>query len=139
MRGRREKARHRAGSGGNTGGMKSFLLSIFLLLFPVNAALRAADLLDLTGIYRCKGPTYDGTVTISHQGDAYRVNWTIGTRERYSGLGLVQGDVLAVAYYGRVQGLVVYRLEVDGQLIGRWTTTGKPGVVEIETLTRLTN
>jgi hypothetical protein len=112
------------------------LLLIVFSVFMMSAASRAADPdVDLTGTYRCKGPTYEGSVTISRQGDSYRVNWTIG-RERYAGVGLVQGDVLAVAYYGEMRGIVAYRIEDASHLVGRWTTVANPSAVSTETLTK---
>ena len=121
--------------------MKIPLLLTILFFTCATTAIsaRAADAGDLTGNYRCKGSNYEGTVTISTQGDAYRVNWVIGAREKYSGVGLVQDGVLAVAYYGRAQGIVAYRIEADGQLVGRWTMFDKPGAVSVETLTKVTN
>ena len=120
----------------HTAWLPTLLLSILLLISAPATAVRAADPgADLSGTYRCKGPTYEGTVTISRQGDAYRVSWSIG-RERYSGVGLVQGDVLAVAYYGEMRGIVAYRIEDSGQLVGRWTTVANPGAVSTETLTK---
>lgn len=63
------------------------------------------------------GASYRGSVVVTPAGETYRVFWVIGS-ERYTGVGILTGDVLSVAYNG---GLAVYRVEGD-TLRGTWTT-----------------
>jgi hypothetical protein len=101
---------------------------------------------NLAGFYACEGTTpdgepYQGTVQIVRHGDTYRLYWTL-QQERYFGLGIVSGEVLAVTQFGSLPGIVAYRIEqVDGgpRLVGHWTVAQANGRVFTETLTRRTH
>ena len=74
---------------------------------------------------QCEGDTmtggkYTGTVTIVKKDEVYRVTWTLGDgKDTYSGVGVLQGDVLAVSYYGSKLGVVAYKVEDDSKLVGK--------------------
>jgi hypothetical protein len=96
---------------------------------------------DLTGTYSCRGQNFDGTsyeaiVEIVKHNDAYQVLWIIDDEVAALGMGVVQKDVLAVAYYAGAPGVVAYHVEGDGRLVGQWTLAGADGTVVSETLTR---
>jgi hypothetical protein len=70
---------------------------------------------------------YRGIATVEKAGAAYKVTWQVG-RDRYIGTGLLDGDAFAVVY-GSVgnsvsPGLVLYRIQPDGSLLGAYTSLG---------------
>lgn len=98
----------------------------------------------IVGTYDCQGVEPDGTPyqgivrIIPHDG-MFDVVWTFSSGQQYSGLGVVNGDVLAVSYYTNRPGVVAYKIE-NGEkgprLQGQWTVVGA-GKVFVETLTRV--
>src|SRR5262245_14578059 len=84
---------------------------------------------NIVGNYKCEGTNpdgqvYKGTVQIKKDGDAYAVTWAIGQGDNYKGIGILEGNVLAVSYYGGITGVVVYRVEKGGKLVGKWALVG---------------
>jgi hypothetical protein len=117
-------------------------LAVGLALLAPPPSLAAQDV-DVTGTYTCQGKnpngrTYTGRVEIVQKGDVYQVEWTIG-RETHVGVGILEGRTLsvcwAVAEGSPGGGIVVYRVERDGRLVGKWTSLGGRGEVYRETLT----
>jgi hypothetical protein len=100
---------------------------------------------DLAGVYACEGTRpdgveYSGTVEIVRNEGTYQLLWTLPPHEQYIGIGIRNGDVLAVSYFGGMPGLVVYRLEQGDKgprLVGQWTVVDADGQVFPETLTRV--
>jgi hypothetical protein len=101
---------------------------------------------DLTGVYACEGigpgdASYHGKVQIIRRENTYELQWTFDSSpEQYVGIGLVNGDVLAVSYFGGVPGVVLYRIEQTDsgpRLTGHWTVIESVGRVFQETLTRV--
>jgi hypothetical protein len=96
---------------------------------------------DYSGKYLAEGSnnggrSYKAMVEITREGDVYQVLWVLGPREAYMGVGLTEGDALCVGWAtGQVPGLVVYKPERDGKLVGRWTAPGSEGKTFKETLT----
>ena len=117
---------------------------------PTVAKVKAAsvdDVAEITGYYTCKGQeaggkTYSGVAVITKKGDVYLVQWMIGTGSTFSGLGIRQGNTLAVSWAipnerGLIRGVNLYRIEPGPRLNGRWATVPGPGVLQSETLTFL--
>src|SRR5262245_53731067 len=101
---------------------------------------KAADKVDITGKYTCEGTnpdgkTYKGTVEVKKQGDAFHVLWSIGAGDNYEGIGILEGDVFSVAYYGAITGIAVYKVE-KGKMTGRWTLPEAKGQVYTENWTK---
>ena len=73
------------------------------------------------------GTIYRGTLHIIEHGDVYQFRWNAG--DQYDGVGVVNGDVVAVAFAngpnGTGCGVVDYKIQNDGALIGRWGYWGK--------------
>src|SRR5574341_710837 len=73
------------------------------------------------------GTIYRGTLQIIEHGDVYQFRWNAGNQ--YDGVGVVNGDVVAVAFAngpnGTGCGVVDYKIQNDGSLIGRWGYWGK--------------
>lgn len=70
-----------------------------------------------------KGTSYSGEVAINKTGETYSVNWTL-PNESYSGVGILQGDLLVVAWgSGKGYGVVAYEIS-DGKLEGKWAAAG---------------
>ena len=93
---------------------------------------------DLSGIYECDGRNgdgsrYEGYVVIARHGDTYRVQWIFESRRGATGIGIRDGNTLAVSYFG---GLAMYRID-GAQLVGRWTVPDAQGVLSSETLNRV--
>lgn len=113
---------------------------------PKRAALEAKPQAgDLSGYYLCKGvevggKRYSGIAAIARKGDIYIVTWSIGAGSTFTGLGIRQGETLAVSWAmpgpGVLRGANVYRIEPQ-RLTGRWSTLPGPGVLQTETLTFL--
>jgi hypothetical protein len=77
---------------------------------------------DLSGSYSVAGRNADGTAysgiaTVTHQGDAVEITWTVGG-QTYRGAGLLEGRVLTVNWGDSTP--VVYVLMPDGALHGTW-------------------
>jgi hypothetical protein len=111
---------------------------------PILPPSDAASASPLVGTYDCQGVEPDGTPyrgvvqIIPHQG-SYDVVWTFSSGQQYSGLGVVNGDVLAVSYYTNRPGIAAYKIESGDKgprLQGQWTVVGA-GKVFVETLTRV--
>ena len=73
------------------------------------------------------GSTYRGALEVIEHGDVYQFRWNAGNQ--YDGVGVVNGDVVAVAFAngpnGTGCGVVDYNIQGDGSLIGRWGYWGK--------------
>jgi hypothetical protein len=87
------------------------------------------------------GQPYRGSVGITKNGDSYDFKWTLLSGESYSGVGIIDGDKLAVGFYGvtggtAYYGVVHYRIEKGGKLEGKWSVGGGNGKVYTETLTK---
>ncbi|MEI8350260.1 MAG: hypothetical protein WCI77_08915 [Candidatus Omnitrophota bacterium] len=81
------------------------------------------------------GSNYAGTVSINKNGEIYSVNWSL-LSESYSGIGILEGDLLIVSWgVGQNTGVVDYKIE-DKILIGRWATPGNTGI-GIENLSKI--
>ncbi|MDB5364473.1 MAG: hypothetical protein JWM77_400 [Rhodospirillales bacterium] len=105
-------------------------LSVALLGWAqiANAAERS-----IAGQYEVQGrgigqkQPYKGTATVERIGATYKVTWQIG-RDRYVGTGLRDGDAFAVVYGSVGQslppGMVLYRIQADGSLLGTYTQLG---------------
>lgn len=97
---------------------------------------------EVVGVYECEGvnpdgSTYRGEVEISKDEDTYRVSWTMSERATALGIGILRGDVLAVSYFtGESLGVVAYRIEKGGQLVGEWAVLGAGGQLRPEVLSR---
>lgn len=84
---------------------------------------RPAAAYNIAGNYTVSGRNpdgsgYSGTVTLSLQGDAYQVLWTIAGQQ-YSGTGRLDGRVLTVDWQGD-SNPVIYVVMPDGSLHGTW-------------------
>jgi len=73
------------------------------------------------------GTMYRGALEVIEHGDVYQFRWNAGNQ--YDGVGVVNGDVVAVAFAngpnGTGCGVVDYNIQEDGSLIGRWGFWGK--------------
>ena len=102
------------------------LLSVFQLLH--------ANFSLTPGIYQLEGKNpgsdkvnYRGEVRIVPNGSNYELTWTIGYHQAQIGIGILQNDILSVAYYdltGRGSGVISYQLIAPNQLKGFWTGYG---------------
>ena len=106
------------------------------------STLCLAQELDLSGVYRCEGTSpsgrpYRATVELAKNDHTYRLRWT--TSEGTSlGIGIVNGNVLAVSYLtGTNVGVVLYKIEKGPRMIGQWAVFGADGQLYPETLTKL--
>src|SRR5262245_55338044 len=107
-----------------------------------------ADVGDLSGYYTCKGvetggKAYSGICTLSKKNEIYVVQWMVGGGAAFSGIGIRQGNTLAVSWTmpgekgGIIRGVNLYRIETGPRLAGRWASVPGPGLLQSETLTFL--
>ena len=103
---------------------------------------------DLSGYYLCSGSEaggkrYSGIVSIARVQQLYIVTWLVGSGTPFQGVGVRQGDTLAVSWStprpgGLVQGCNVYRIDDGGKkMAGRWAAVPGAGTLQNETLTFL--
>lgn len=101
------------------------VLTIVLVLLSAPAWAGKSDT-DFSGTYQVEGVnpdgvgSYGGEATILITGDAYSVEWVIGS-DIFYGTGIGYGDILAVGYDG---GTALYERQPDGTLSGVWTAFG---------------
>jgi hypothetical protein len=130
----------------------SLVLASAAVVFLASSAQAADGDATLDGMYASTGVNPDGSqykgfVHISHRGDSLVVSWMFPQAANGSmvlvpnsvGVGVVSDGMLAVSYYtSRAAGIVLYRIEEDGQrLAGHWTVAGSDGSVYTETLVKL--
>jgi hypothetical protein len=120
-----------------------------VLGFATTAA--RADEPHVTGVYlsnrlNADGSQYQSVVHVVRDHDTFVVSWMdlranngqVVIVPTAAGVGMVEGRVFAVSQYSQQTiGLVLYRIEEDGRLIGRWTSAEGDGAAYSETLTRL--
>lgn len=117
---------------------------------PASAKLKRPSVDDtgeIGGYYTCKGleaggKSYTGVCVITKKGEVYLVSWMIGAGSTFTGLGIRQGNTLAVSWAlpgdrGMVRGVNLYTIQSGGRLSGRWATLPGPGMLQSETLTFL--
>jgi hypothetical protein len=114
----------------------------------IESKLAAKEVGDITGYYTCrgvdgKGGSYSGVAVISKQKEVYVVQWTIGVGSAFIGLGIRQGETLAVSWAlpgdkaGVIRGINLYRIEPGPRLMGQWATLPGNGAINTETLSLL--
>jgi hypothetical protein len=120
----------------------SLVLSILLAVLTVTVRADSASEPDLAGVYLCSGKNFDGTpyeglVEIVKDNGAFQLQWVVGENVVAVGMGILSGNVLAVAYYSALPGVVAYRIEGATRLVGEWTLVGAEGTILSETLTKV--
>jgi hypothetical protein len=122
--------------------MKRFALLILAALIVAIAPVNVQSSIDPSGAYRCDGVSPDGqayraAVQIDRNGDTFIVRWLTPRGVVNVGVGVMNGNTLAVGYFGASAGVVVYKIDGQKQLSGEWTDLEASGHVYKETLTRL--
>jgi hypothetical protein len=112
---------------------RSQFAAMFAIVALTNIQPARAAERSIVGQYEVRGrgiaqqQPYRGTATVEKAGAAYKVTWQVG-RERYIGTGLLDGDAFAVVYgeagVAAPPGLVLYRIQADGSLLGTYTSLG---------------
>jgi hypothetical protein len=103
---------------------------------------------DLSGYYTCKGQEaggkhYGGVAMLLKKNDLYVVQWMVSGGSTFTGIGIRQGDTLAVSWAlpsdrgALVRGVNMYKVEAGPRLVGRWASLPGPGVLQNETLSFL--
>jgi hypothetical protein len=127
----------------------ALLLGVLLVANVSPSIGRAApaatpDTSDIPGIYECQGTgadgrPYRGAVIIEPDGSRFVVRWIIASELTAIGVGVREGNMLAVSFFGPDSGgVVLYR--IDGEkLLGHWSAPLAAGQVFEETLTRMAN
>jgi hypothetical protein len=108
---------------------------------------KEAEETDIDGYYVCKGidnlKGYTGVAVITKKDEVYVVQWMVGTGGGFFGVGIRQGNTLAVSWAipgdvkGVVRGINMYHIEKGPRLVGEWATLPGRGTVNRETLTFL--
>jgi hypothetical protein len=92
---------------------------------PVSDNARPAA--DIEGSYGVTGTNpdgsaYEGSLSVARTGAVYSFHWETG--QPYDGVGVVDGNHVAVGWGGESCGGVIYRIGDDGSLYGRWALMG---------------
>ena len=105
-------------------------LVVLLAAQVPRSAMAESPTAELQGTYDGSGTDADGTgyrttVRIEKRGDVYYLQWQFPSGPTAVGIGILDGNVLAVSYYGTSVGVVLYR--IDGTTLdGHWTDAGMP-------------
>jgi hypothetical protein len=115
---------------------------LILLVALATTAPAKMQALDPSGTYRCDGTspdgrTYQGVVQIVRNGEAYLLRWVTPGGVANIGVGVMTGNTLSVAFFGRSSGVIAYALDGNKRLAGEWTDLGAGGQLYKETLTKL--
>lgn len=100
-----------------------FLLFFNLFLMLTYSAFAIEGDYKITDGKSPDGSSYGGSVVIKKSGQTYTLNWLIAkTGEQYSGIGILQDNVLAVAW-GSQETFGVVNYKVSGaKLLGSWAS-----------------
>ena len=74
---------------------------------------------------------YRGKVTIKEQGPSFAVDWKLKSGENYTGVGILNGDILGVGYGDGLSGLAVYQIRgrnSDRQMVVTGHTSAGRGI-----------
>jgi len=114
---------------------------------PQGKDTKPAPEIDIEGYYSCKGidnlKNYNGIAVITKKEEVYVVQWMVAMGGGFYGVGIRQGNTLAVSWAipgdakGVVRGINVYQIEKGPRLAGEWATLPGRGTVNRETLTFL--
>lgn len=84
--------------------------------------------------YQCdgvdfNGSPYSGVVTVELKGETYLLSWDVsapgGPRSKYQAIGIRVGNTLSAAWAGgSVAGIVVYEINPNATMTGKWTVFG---------------
>lgn len=107
--------------------MKNSIFFLLLLASSVHAwTLRTGTYQLSGGNSNWSGNSYQGEVIIAPQGDNYSVTWVINGNQAQVGIGILQDDVLSVAFTdlsrSNFWGVASYRVRPFGDLEGKWTS-----------------
>ena len=83
----------------------------------------AAPASDISGTYNVTGTNqdgsaYQGSLVVTTRGSVYQFSWATGND--YEGVGIVNGNTVAVGWGGPECGAALYRMSRDGSLEGQW-------------------
>lgn len=123
--------------------VSSFGVLIIFLIAAAGCTVRpVADTHDaavlpvaIEGTYTVVGDGYGGTAIIRQQGDVYVLQWQL-LGQRYTGIGLRDGEQLSAAWFGGSgeKGVVVYRIEPGPRLTGAYASLPGNGLIRKEVL-----
>ena len=68
------------------------------------------------------GESYSGTLSITPSGTRYRLQWRAAGAD-YSGIALADGNKLCVAFSSDTFSVILYQIQPDGTLKGRWASS----------------
>ncbi len=110
---------------------KMFFLIAMLLASSSYAWTLKTGTYELSGGNSNWGGAYHGEVVIAPQGDSYSLIWKIGNKQAQVGVGILQDDILSVAFTDlsnpSLWGVASYRVGPWGELEGRWSSYTDPG------------
>ena len=102
-------------------------VAAFAILLITTAGASAGDSFSgtwkITEARTLTGRPYTGTVRIASIGAVYELEWKTSAGN-YRGLGLADGNKLCTGWGGKNFGVVLYKINNDGTLTGRWTIPG---------------
>jgi hypothetical protein len=98
---------------------------------PLQAASGITGTWQIASAQSPSGGTYHGTVNITGTGPVFNLAWATGGGA-YGGVGMQLGNHLFAGWAPATVnvGIVVYRVQPNGTLVGQWTVRGASGVGE---------
>jgi len=108
-----------------------FALGVALLLMlPLSAVAELGGSYAVSGTNPGGSGNYHGTAEVAKTGSTYEIVWNVG--RPYTGTGILNGDVLSVAFRDEKSGLfgiVTYRVTDNGKVLqGTWCAYGQTAV-----------
>ena len=107
--------------------LQALVLAAGLTMIGVACSLAADNAFSgtwkITAGKTLAGKDYTGTVRIASIGAVHELEWKTSAGN-YRGLGLADGNKLCTGWGGRNFGVVLYKINSDGTLNGRWTIPG---------------
>jgi hypothetical protein len=102
---------------------KYFFAFIWLFAMQITVAQNPVGLWQIKGTNPQK-QVYTGTVAIKKaNAEVYTLDWSIKNGSKYGGLGMLRGNNFYVSWGQNIEyGIVVYKIEANGNLDGKWVS-----------------
>jgi hypothetical protein len=104
--------------------LKKYFFSLFFCAMTMfSIAQNPVGLWKIKGTNPAKG-TYTGSLDVKKaNSEVYTLDWAITNGAKYGGLGMLRGNNFYVSWGQNIEyGIVVYKIEANGNLDGKWVS-----------------